>query len=72
VLYPSFNTKLDELFTHMNDHVTSGIELHKLNIFGQGALSKTMMKVLTFNQIKMVWQLDLVVETNDMLALSAR
>jgi hypothetical protein len=56
----------------MNDHVTSGIELHKLNIFGQGALSKTMMKVLTFNQIKMVWQLDLVVETNDMLALSAR
>jgi hypothetical protein len=34
-------------------------------------LSKSMMKVLTFNQIKMVWQLDVVVETNDMLALSA-
>jgi hypothetical protein len=52
-----FNAKLDELFTHVNDrigHVTSGIELHKLNIFGQAALSKSMMKVLTFNQIKMV------------------
>jgi hypothetical protein len=52
-----FNAKLDELFTHVNDqigHVTSGIELHKLNIFGQAGLSKSMMKVLTFNQIKMV------------------